>query len=129
MKNGTRNASRFFYALSALAIATFLWRFLVPAHEEADTNLMIGMEVFLEFASLAALVVLFVQLMSRSSESARLAIVVVFCAALIASLGILLMRFSTTDGWYTGHRVYQPGYGLLEPLKDGGAHSFRVALR
>jgi hypothetical protein len=24
------------------------------------------------------------------------------------------MRFSTTDGWYTGHRLYQPGYGALK---------------
>jgi len=120
MKNEVRNANRLFYALSILAIVTFLWRFLVPAHEESDPNFMIGIEVLLEFAALAALLVLFFRLMSQSSEDARRALVVVFCIALVASLGILLMRFSTTHGWYTGHRIYQPGYGLSEPRKDGG---------
>jgi hypothetical protein len=114
MMNDAVKASRMFYVLSILVILTFLWRFLVPAHEESDTNLMIGFEILLEFAAPAGLVALFFVLMSRLGEDSRRLLVVTFCMALVASVGILVMRFSSTAGWHTGHRVYQPGYGSLD---------------
>jgi len=43
----------------------------------------------------------------------------VFWIALVASIGILVMRFSTTDGWYTGHRIYAPG-GDRSDASGGG---------
>jgi len=107
-------ASRVFFSLSILVVLTFLWRFFVPAHEESDTNLMIGFEILLELAAPAGLIGLFFLLLSRSDEDSKRMVVVTFCIAFVASLGILMMRFSSTDGWYTGHRVYHPGYGSLK---------------
>jgi hypothetical protein len=112
-RNATK-VNRLFYSLSLLVVLTFLWRFFVPAHEESDTNLLIEFEIVLELAASAGLVGLFFVLLSRSNEDSKPLLVVAFCVAFIASLGILLMRFSSTDGWYTGHRVYHPGYGFLE---------------
>ena len=119
--------SRLFFSLSLLVVLTFLWRFLVPAHEESDTNLMIGVEIVLELAASAGLIGLFFGLLSRSNEDSRRLLVVIFCVAFIASLGILLMRFSSTDGWYTGHRVYHLGYGFLENTQQNQDDVARLA--
>ena len=113
MKNDATKIIRIFFLLSILVILTFLWRFLVPAHEESEGNLLIGFEILLELAAPVGLVALFVQLWSRY-EGAKPALALTFWIALVASLGILFMRFSSTDGWYTGHRVYQPGYGAVK---------------
>jgi len=113
MKNDATKIIRIFFLLSILVILTFLWRFLVPAHEESEGNLLIGFEILLELAAPVGLVALFVQLWSRY-EGGKPALALTFWIALVASLGILFMRFSSTDGWYTGHRVYQPGYGAVK---------------
>jgi hypothetical protein len=127
MRSEAVKASRVFFLLSLLVVLTFLWRFFVPAHEESDTNLMIGFEILLELAAAAGLVVLFFLLMSRSDEDLRRVLVVTFCVAFVASLGILLMRFSTTAGWYTGHRIYHPGYGSLMRTHDDAGLPKRIA--
>jgi hypothetical protein len=113
MKNEATKIARIFFLLSILVILTFLWRFSVPAHEESESNLLIGFEILFELAVPVGLVGLFLQLRARY-EGSKLALGLTFAIALAASIGILFMRFSTTDGWYTGHRLYQPGYGSLK---------------
>ena len=46
MENAVVKMARIFYLLSAFAILTFLWRFLVPAHEENESDTLIYFEIF-----------------------------------------------------------------------------------
>ena len=101
--------ARLFYLFSTFVVLTFLWRFLVPAHEESDPDILIYFEIFFEFFTIFALVFLFLHLRSSPQVNSTSLLAVVFWIALAASIGILAMRFSTTGGWYTGHRVYSPG--------------------
>jgi hypothetical protein len=112
---------RLFYCLSIYVILTFLWRFGVPAHEEAEPDTLIYFEILFEFVSVAGLVVLFTQLRSQDGDAAQAPPAALFWIALVAAIGILIMRFSTTDGWYTGHRVYQIGYGTIETAPQNRA--------
>ena len=98
-----------FFTLSAYAILTFLWRFLVPAYEEAESNTLIYMEILFELATVPVLIGLVSNLRPRLDDDAKWAVTVVFWIALAAGIGILWMRFRTTHGWYTGHRVYEIG--------------------
>lgn len=109
MKVSSTRMVRIFYLASIYTISTFLWRFLVPAHEESEGNFLIDMEVVLEFITVPGLVGLFVHLRSHHDDVSKVALTITFWIALLASIGILVMRLSTTDGWYTGHRVFQPG--------------------
>jgi hypothetical protein len=110
---------RLFYCLSIYVIPTFLWRFLVPAYEESEPDSLIYFEILLEFVSVGGLVVLFTQLRSQEADAAQAPPAALFWIALVAAIGILIMRFSSTDGWYTGHRVYQIGYGSFETAPQG----------
>jgi hypothetical protein len=115
-------AVRFFYLLSGYTIVTFLWRFLVPAHEEAEGDTLIYLEILLEFATVGALIILFSHLRSRYGDNPTSTLTTIFCIALAASIGILVMRYSTTEGWYTGHRIYQPGYRSLRMPPENQQH-------
>jgi hypothetical protein len=105
--------ARLFYLISVYAILTFLWRFLIPAHEESDPDLLIDFKVLVELITVVGLVYFFAKV-RPSYDGAKSTLTATFWIALVASIGILIMRFSTTEGWYTGHRIYQPGYGSLE---------------
>jgi hypothetical protein len=109
MDSGMTKIARLFYFLSTCTILTFLWRFLVPAHEEAESDLMIELEILFEVATVVGLIWLFSHLRPRYDDSSKVTLTLTFWIALVASIGILIMRFSTSDGWYTGHRVYQIG--------------------
>jgi hypothetical protein len=98
-----------FYLLSIFTISTFLWRFLVPAYEESDPNTLIYLKILFELVQVPALVILFSYLRGRYGLDPKGMLTTVFLIALVASIGILVMRFSTPDGWYTGHRTYAPG--------------------
>ena len=104
-----KNPLRLFYILSAYAILTFLWRFLVPAHEEGESNTLIYMEIVFELVTIPVLIGLVSNLRPRLDLDAKSVLTVVFWIALVASIGILWLRFRTEHGWYTGHRVYEIG--------------------
>jgi hypothetical protein len=108
-----------FYLLSIFTICTFLWRFLIPAYEESDSNTLIYLKILFEAAQVPALIILFSYLRRRYGLDPTGWLKTVFWVALVASIGILLMRFSTTGGWYTGHRIYAPG-GYRSDASGGG---------
>ena len=109
MEPTATNIKRLFYLVSIYVILTFLWRFLVPAYEESDTDTLIYLNILLELAQVASLIILFSYLRPRYGGASTAMLTTVFLIALAASIGILVMRFSTTHGWYTGHRLYYPG--------------------
>ena len=90
-------------------ILTFLWRFLLPAYEESEPDTLIYLEILAELVQVAGLITLFSYLRPRYGGDSTSMLTTVFLIVLVASIGILVMRFSTTHGWYTGHRVYYPG--------------------
>ncbi|HEV2186185.1 MAG TPA: hypothetical protein VGR70_03200 [Stellaceae bacterium] len=98
-----------FYVVSIYMILIFFWRFLIPAYEEAEPDSLIYLEIVLEIVQAVGLIALFSYLRPRYGGASTAVLTVVFLIALAASLGILVMRFSTTHGWYTGHRIYYPG--------------------
>ncbi len=98
-----------FYVVSIYMILTFLWRFLVPAYEESEPDSLIFLEIMLEIVQAVGLIALFSYLRPRYRGGSTSALTTVFLIALAASIGILAMRFSTPHGWYTGHRIYDPG--------------------
>ena len=108
-----------FYLLSIFTIWTFLWRFLTPAYEESDPNTLIYLKIVIELVQVPALIILFSYLRPRYGLDPTGMLTTVFWIALVASLGILVMRFSTTEGWYTGHRIYAPG-GYRSDASGGG---------
>jgi hypothetical protein len=101
--------ARTFYLFSIFIILTFLWRFLVPAHEESDPDTLIYLETLFEVFTVFGLIFFYLYLRSSPYLYSTSLLAAVFWIALAASIGILVMRFSTTGGWYTGHRVYSPG--------------------
>jgi hypothetical protein len=109
MEAVVKNPLRAFYILAVYAILTFLWRFLVPAHEEAESDTLIYMEILFELGTIPVLIGLVSHLRPRLDVDSKWAVTVVFWIALAASLCILWMRFRTEHGWYTGHRVYEIG--------------------
>lgn len=108
MEASARKMSGLFYVLSIYVVLTFMWRFLVPATEESDPNSLIYMEILFEVVQVAALAGLFFYLQSHSDGPAAV-LISVFLIALVAAIGILVLRFSSDHGWYTGHRIYCPG--------------------
>lgn len=109
MEATATNIKRLFYLISIYVILTFLWRFFVPAYEESDTDTLVYLKIVLELTQVASLIILFSYLRPRYGGDSTAMLRTVFLIALAASIGILVMRFSTTFGWYTGHRLYYPG--------------------
>ena len=98
-----------FYVLSIYVVLTFIWRFLVPATEESDPNTLIYMKILLEIVQVVAIAGLFFYLQSHYRDGSAAILISVFLIALVAAIGILVLRFSSDDSWYTGHRIYCPG--------------------
>ena len=109
MEASTIKMNKLFYLVSIYLALIFLWRFLVPATEESEPNSLIYLEIVLEIVQVIGLIALFSYLRPRYGGGSTAVLTVVFLIALAASIGILVMRFSTTHGWYTGHRIYYPG--------------------
>ncbi|HVH80866.1 MAG TPA: hypothetical protein VM782_15830 [Stellaceae bacterium] len=109
MDASATNINRLFYIVSIFVISTFLWRFFVPAHEESDPDSLIYLKIVVEFIQPVGLIILFSYLRPRYGGDSTAMLTTVLVIALAASIGILVMRFSTTHGWYTGHRVYDIG--------------------
>ena len=83
-----------FLVVSGYLIATFLYRTLTPAHEFAlrdEQLLSIGLDL-LAVIGLAGL---------RTQGPKPL-----FWAALLAGIGLLLIRFTSDAAWWTGHLMY-----------------------
>jgi len=97
-----------FVVLALYLIATFLWRVFIPAHEydgPFDVYLPIGLDL-LAFGALIALQVQFSRLVAPGESGWQMG-TVLFWAAVVASLGIFLIRFfHGQSGWWTGHLIY-----------------------
>lgn len=109
MENVFKKPLGAFYILAIYTIVTCFWRFVVPAHEEAESDTLIYMEILFELGTIPVLIALVSHLRRRVDVDSKWAVTVVFWIALAAGLAILWMRFRTEHGWYTGHRVYEIG--------------------
>ena len=82
------------YGLAIYLIGSFLWRVLIPAHEYlTSTANWLGIGV--DLLAIAGLVGV------RAGMPKAL-----FWIALIAGLGLLAIRLTSTESWWTGHLMY-----------------------
>jgi|HubBroStandDraft_2_1064218.scaffolds.fasta_scaffold415393_1 hypothetical protein len=109
MEASAKKINALFYVISTYVILTFIWRFLVPATEESEPNSLIYIEILFEVVQIAALIALFSYLRSYYDNPSAAILISVFLIALMTAIGILVLRFSSDHGWYTGHRIYYPG--------------------
>lgn len=97
-----------FFAIAIYTTLTFLWRFFVPATEQDDPDYFIMIQFVGELIIPLGLIAFFITL-RRTAPDGEWLLGTTFAIALIASVGIIGMRLSSDDGWYSGHRQYWPG--------------------
>lgn len=85
-----------FLLASIYLIASFLWRFIVVAHE-ADRQTVILLTIGVDVLAIVSLILLY----SRLSKGNLL-----FWIALIAGVGLLAMRANGETGWWSGHLMF-----------------------
>jgi hypothetical protein len=94
-----------FCALSIYLVASFIWRAVTTAHEFPSTNLRnltIGLDLFCVIGLIFGGIQIF-----RDHESDWFGGKVLFWIALIAGLGLFLIRLNGTASWWTGHLNYE----------------------
>jgi hypothetical protein len=83
-----------FFVVSLYLIGTFLWRVLVEAHEYAmrtEQMLTIGLDLLMVIGLFGI----------RAHGPKPL-----FWIAMVAGVGLLLIRFTSDAAWWTGHLMY-----------------------
>jgi hypothetical protein len=91
--------------LSIYMIGLFLWRFFTPAHEY-DVRSVQMLDMTLDALATVALIAIFARSIGAGADNSRLLRVILIWAALASAAGIWLIRFSSDEGWWTGHRLY-----------------------
>lgn len=91
--------------LSIYMIGLFLWRFLTPAHE-FDMRSVQMLDMALDALATVALIAIFARTLGAATDNPRLLRSILLWGGLAAAAGIWLMRFSSDEGWWTGHRLY-----------------------
>jgi hypothetical protein len=95
------------FSMAALQIGNFLWKFFTPGGEFASLE-----EVILEIALVIALTIGLIgmhrNILALPEDDERRVPYLVLCwVALLASAGLLLIRFMGGDqSWWTGHRLW-----------------------
>jgi hypothetical protein len=82
------------YGLTVYLIGSFLWRVLIPAHEYAGTSTV--------YLGIAVDVLAIVGLIAIRAGIAK----ALFWIALVAGIGLLAIRLTSTASWWTGHLMY-----------------------
>jgi hypothetical protein len=95
------------FVLSGYLICSFLYRVFVPAHEY-DSRTVVYMTMGLDLLAVAALIWLRTTL-SRDFMTPQEAVMVntLFVVALLAGLGLLVIRMGGDSSWWTGHLHYE----------------------
>lgn len=82
------------YGLAVYLIGSLLWRVFIPAHEYPGTTAT-WLEIAVDVLAIAGLVGI------RAGAPKAL-----FWIALIAGMGLLVIRLTSTASWWTGHLMY-----------------------
>lgn len=83
-----------FFVLSCLLIGNFLYCMLVPAHEygaAAEEMLTVGLNLLMVIGLFG--------IRAQGPEP-------LFWTAVVAGVGLLLIRFTSDSAWWTGHLMY-----------------------
>ena len=95
-----------FRVVAALLIVTFIYRLCVPAHEY-DSRGVVYLDIVLNIGLLVGLIGTGRSLSQQAPGDDRWTIgTPLYWAALISGIGLLLIRFTSTPAWWTGHLMY-----------------------
>jgi hypothetical protein len=99
-----------FVVASIYLIATFLWRFFVPAHEYPMREEQV-LTIIFDLLVLGGLIGMKVGAdRAAGNDPDRALPSALFWIALAAGLGLFAIRMGSDASWWTGHRIY-----FLEP--------------
>jgi hypothetical protein len=95
------------FVLSGYLICLFLYRVFVPAHEY-DSRTVVYMTMGLDVLAVVAVICLRTTV-SRDVTTPQEAVMVntLFVVALLAGLGLLVIRMFGDASWWTGHLHYE----------------------
>src|SRR6476646_9860546 len=95
------------FVLAGYLICLFLYRVFVPAHEY-DSPTVVYMTMGLDLLAIVALIGLRMKV-SRDVTTPQEAVMVntLFVVALLAGLGLLVIRMCGDASWWTGHVQYE----------------------
>jgi hypothetical protein len=95
------------FVLSGYLICLFLYRVFVPAHEY-DSRTLVYLTMGLDVIAVAALIWLRT-VVSRDITTPQEAVLIntLFVFALLAGLGLLVIRMLGKASWWTGHLHYE----------------------
>ncbi len=98
---------RIYLLCAAILVANCLWRVLVPAHEYGSSG-SVWLSVLVDTGLVAGLIGLYRQFSQHMApdDGRRGLMALAFWPALIAGVVIFAIRFSSSEGWWTGHLRY-----------------------
>jgi hypothetical protein len=97
-----------FLVVSIYLIIVFLWRCFVPANEYPSRSVQV-IEIALDLLATAGLIGFQINISAAlpSGDPGRTMAGALFWIALLAGVGLFVIRFSSDAGWWTGHRLYE----------------------
>ena len=95
------------FVLSGYLICLFLYRVLVPAHEY-DSRSVVYLTMGLDLLMIAAVIGLRAKLSNEVAMPQEAVMInIAFVVALLAGLGLLVIRMCGDASWWTGHLHYE----------------------
>jgi len=94
-----------FFVLAAYLIASFLWRFFVPAHEYPPPWEH-GLDMIIDLVFVATLIQARWKGTLFAGPDHSLIVEALFWLGLAAGIGLFLIRLGGDAQWATGHRIY-----------------------
>ncbi|TPN76833.1 hypothetical protein FJ987_03450 [Mesorhizobium sp. CU2] len=92
--------------IAALLIVTFVYRLCIPSHEY-DSRGSVILDIVLNIGLLVGLIGTGRSLQQQAPDDDRWKVgTPLYWAALISGIGLLLIRFTSNSGWWTGHLMY-----------------------
>jgi hypothetical protein len=95
------------FLMAALQIGNFLWKFFIPGGE-FDSQAVVIMEITFDIGITIGLIGMSRDIAALPEDDERRMPYQVLCwVALLACIGLLLIRFTGGDqSWWTGHRLW-----------------------
>jgi len=95
-----------FRVIAALLIVTFVYRLSIPSHEY-DSRGVVILDIVLNIGLLVGLFGTKRTLSQKAPDDDRWQVgTPLYWAALTSGVGLLLIRFTSDSGWWTGHLMY-----------------------
>jgi len=103
--NGSTKSRTLFYVMAAYLIASFLWRFFVPAHEY-PRSWERWLDMIIDLGLIAGLVQAGWKGTLFAEPDRSYTVEALFWLGLAAGAGLFLIRLGGDAQWATGHRIY-----------------------